>query len=766
MDIRKVLTLRGPNAWGLNLALEAWIDLQQQSAVVDDHPRLREQVIALCTAMHGSCDRGCEGRAEPLPPLHSENNVLMLIGRTALELSASCGSPNDYLKIVPLGEAGVFRLLVGYQHEDLGRACLDLACDLAKRALAGETHDVAEAYRQLREAVPGLVPAPSVAALHEALQARQLPILALPRERQHQIGWGNRQRRISGLLSDRASAVALQVAHDERTARRLLRASGAAVWDPDSDAPVVVLRDFHALVVGDQIAAVVEATKEGVVEFTGRLPQDTLLQLTEGVKMLGLDVAAVEFVAVDPAEALDEKQGGLVRVAAPESLDTFFRIHEALSTRLANVLADHVLSGGSAGRIPVITITGTNGKTTTTRLCAHIVAQSGKRVGMTCTDGIYIHGRRIDSDDCSGPKSARNVLLNPTVEAAVLETARGGILREGMAVDFCDVAVVTNIGEGDHLGLNGIDTVDQLARVKRTIVDAVAPKSATSPGGTAVLKADDPLTAEMAAFCPGSVVFFCRDSEHPVMVKHRSEGGRVVFVRENFVVLAEGTNLEIPLLSLDRIPLTHRGRIWFQVENVLAATAANWALGIPAEVIRNGLESFGGSITKSPGRFNLLTIRGATVICDYGHNTSSLQAMLEVLQQFSQARRLALYTAAGDRRDVDMIEQGRMLGQAFDEVYLYEDQYMRGREKGEIMQLFQQGLDAGQRVKKVQAVQGWNNAVDAVLASAQSGDLVLLQADTIDEAVEVVGRILASDPSAREVSFQEALAPSQPVRTV
>jgi cyanophycin synthetase len=182
-------------------------------------------------------------------------------------------------------------------------------------------------------------------------------------------------------------------------------------------------------------------------------------------------------------------------------------------------------------------------------------------------------------------------------------------------------------------------------------------------------------------------------------------------------------------------------------------------------VIRKGLESFSGSLTKSPGRFNVLTIRGAVVICDYGHNTSSLDAILEVLQQFSHSRRLALYTAAGDRRDIDIIEQGRMLGAAFDEVYLYEDQYhLRGREKGEISQLFQQILGAGQRVKKVESIQDWNNAVAAVLASARAGDLVLLQPNMIDEAVEAVGRILASDVSAREISFQEALALVQPVR--
>ncbi|HND56680.1 MAG TPA: cyanophycin synthetase, partial [Pirellulaceae bacterium] len=197
--------------------------------------------------------------------------------------------------------------------------------------------------------------------------------------------------------------------------------------------------------------------------------------------------------------------------------------------------------------------------------------------------------------------------------------------------------------------------------------------------------------------------------------------------------------------------------ILFQVENVLAATAANWALGVPAEVIRVGLETFAATLDKSPGRFNLLDICGATVVVDYGHNTSSLQAMLETLAQFPQQRRLAVYSAAGDRRDCDMIEQGRLLGQAFDHVVLYEDHYLRGRAAGDISRLFDQGLQQGGRVKSVKAVQGWDNAVAAILETIGPGDLVLLQADTIDGAVDIIRSHLVTQVAAREVNLREAL---------
>ncbi len=212
---------------------------------------------------------------------------------------------------------------------------------------------------------------------------------------------------------------------------------------------------------------------------------------------------------------------------------------------------------------------------------------------MTCTDGIYVNNRRIDTGDCSGPQSAKAILLNPTVEAAVLETARGGMIREGLGFDQCDVAIVTNVGEGDHLGISDVDTKEKLAEVKQILVRGVASH------GTAVLKADDPLVASMAAQCAGSVLFFALDGNHELLVKKRTEGGRVAFVRDQAIMLADGDH-EIRLLSLDRIPLTHNGRIGFQVENVLAATAACWSLGMPCEQIRIGLESFSSQMDKSP----------------------------------------------------------------------------------------------------------------------------------------------------------------------
>jgi cyanophycin synthetase len=485
-------------------------------------------------------------------------------------------------------------------------------------------------------------------------------------------------------------------------------------------------------------------------DVTDDVHPEVAARAIEAARAVGLDVAGVDVIAVDLGRPLEEQGGVIVEVNASPGLRMHIEPSSGKGRAVGEAIIDMMFAPGETGRIPIAAITGTNGKTTTTRFIAHMLEAAGRKVGMTCTDGIFIGKRRIDTGDCAGPASATAVLGNPMVEAAVLETARGGILRAGLGFDKCDVSVVTNIGEGDHLGVGGIDTPEQIALVKRSIIDVV------HKHGYGVLKADDPLTAAMAEHCTGQVIFFCRDAEHPVVVAHRAAGGRAVIVRDGSIVAAEG-NREEAILSLDRVPLTHGGRISFQVENALATTAAAWGLGLSRETIRTGLETFAADMDQVPGRFNLLEVHGATVIVDYGHNPSALEAMIEAIELFPASRRLAVYTAAGDRRDCDMTRQGEQLGDAFDVVILYEDHYLRGRPQGEIMQLLRQGMAQGSRVSEIREVLGSVKAIEASLDMLRPGDLLLMQADVIDETVDYVKRYLAANRAGHELGVIDAL---------
>ncbi len=494
-------------------------------------------------------------------------------------------------------------------------------------------------------------------------------------------------------------------------------------------------------------------------DVTDFVHPDMAARAIDAARVIGLDIAGVDVVAVDIGKPLEAQRGVIVEVNAAPGLRMHLEPSSGKPRAVGEAICDTLFADGENGRIPVVAVTGVNGKTTTVRFIAHILRTTGRHVGMTCTEGIYLDGRRLQTGDCSGPQSAQNILLNPAVDAAVLETARGGILRAGLGFDRCDVAVVTNIGEGDHLGLADIDTLEKLARVKRAIVEAL------SPTGVAVLNAVDPLVAEMATKSPAPVIYFSIVPDHAVVSAHRAKGGRAVIVREGLIMLCE-RDIEIPLAPLSRVPLTHNGRIAFQVENTLAAVAAAWSLGLARDLIRAGLESFTGDIEHVPGRFNLLDIGGVTVIVDYGHNPSSLKAIIDAVGQFPHDRRTAVYTCAGDRRDVDMVRQGELLGGAFDRVMLYEDHYVRGRKQGEIMGLIRQGLNGAKRALEIQEIYGAVAAIEAVLKTVRPGELLLIQADTIDETVDFVRNYLATHRNSREIGLFEVIdAPaSQPVR--
>jgi len=356
-----------------------------------------------------------------------------------------------------------------------------------------------------------------------------------------------------------------------------------------------------------------------------------------------------------------------------------------------------------------------------------VLQTSGLRVGMTDTNGVYINGRQIDSGDCSGPRSARSVLMHPDVDAAVLESARGGMLREGLAFDRCQVAVVTNVGAGDHLGLNYITTVEDLAVLKRVIVLNVAET------GTAVLNAADPAVVNMAAMCPGSVTYFALDRHIPVMATHLAHGKRAVYMENGHVVAQEG-NFQVRL-PLKHMPLTRGGSIGFQVENVLASVGAAWALGTPWNELVQALGSFVSDARTTPGRFNTFDYKGATVIADYGHNPDAIAALANAVAGMPASRRSVVISGAGDRRDEDISQQTAILGGVFDDVILYEDACQRGRADGEVLGLLRKGLEGATKTSHVQEIQGEFVAIDTALARLQAGDLCLILIDQVEEAL-------------------------------
>jgi cyanophycin synthetase len=456
-------------------------------------------------------------------------------------------------------------------------------------------------------------------------------------------------------------------------------------------------------------------------------------------QILALDVAGIDIVCQDIQRPLGEQGGAIVEVNAAPGLRMHISPAEGQPRDVGVPIVEMLYPENTPSRIPIISITGTNGKTTVTRLVSHMYETAHWLTGMTCTDGVYINKERIMTGDCSGPKSAQAVLLHPYVEVAILETARGGILREGLAFDACSVGVVTNIS-ADHLGLGGINTLEELAKVKQVVIEAV------DKNGSAVLNADDPLVAEMAAATNARVFYFSLDPNNQIIKSHLTDqwGGAVIVEDGMIVLLTHNSRYE--LVELDRLEFTAGGKIRFQVENALAATAAAWAAGLNPAMIVRALTTFTTDFNAVPGRFNVMEMDGVEVILDYGHNAGAIEALGEAVKALGDKRTVMVIGLPGDRRDEDLIA-------TFEATLPFVDQYvihdlkndMRGRMPGEIPVMLQQRIPDG---KPSEFADDQQDGIQQAWKLLQPGDRMIVIADEVEEAYKFLHGATSVDPDA------------------
>lgn len=451
-------------------------------------------------------------------------------------------------------------------------------------------------------------------------------------------------------------------------------------------------------------------------------------------QILALDVAGIDMLCEDIQRPLQEQGGAIVEVNAAPGLRMHLYPAQGQSRDVATPIVDMLYPDNAPSRIPIIAVTGTNGKTTVTRLISHMFETARWTVGMTSTDGTYINRERIIDADCSGPRSAQAVLLHPRVQVAVLETARGGILREGLGFDTCRVGVVTNIG-ADHLGLEGINTIEELARVKQVVVEAV------EAHGAAVLNADDPLVAEMAAATDARVIYFSAHAASHVLKAHRADGGECVCIEDGKIVLHSGDDRD-ELVELERVAFTYSGRVAFQVQNALAATAAAWAAGLNPAIIVRALTTFTPDFETVPGRFNLLELNGIEILLDYGHNAAAITALMAALPALGERRTTIVMGLPGDRRDTDL---QNTIAATIPHVsrYVLHDlkDDMRGRAPGEVPRLMRSALPPG---SDCVIVTDQEQGIREAWRLLQPGDRLLVIADLVDEAVRLLRALAAS----------------------
>ena len=456
------------------------------------------------------------------------------------------------------------------------------------------------------------------------------------------------------------------------------------------------------------------------------------IEMAERISCLvGLDIAGIDVVATDLETPVIENGGGIVEVNAAPG----FRMHTAPTVGkprpVGEAVVDMLFPPGCESRIPIITITGTNGKTTTARLCAHIAKMAGKNVGLTTSDGIYIRNQLVQKGDTTGPNSAQVVLRDPLVDFAVLETARGGILRAGVAYDWSNAAVVTNIAE-DHFGLRDINTLEDLARVKAVTVERVLPE------GYAILNAEDDMTPVIRHQADCRIAFFSLDPRNETFRKHVEANGLGATIENNWLMLYQN-GMRIPLTEERHVPISFGGKARFNIANALAAVLATFATNIGVSDIVSGLQSFFQSATTTPGRLNVVDFDGFRVMIDYAHNPHGLAAMSELAEAMRRNRLICVLGLPGDRRDEDIRHAARIVGRHFDRVIVRDDFDLRGRRPGDVASIIREGLIAG-GLRETQIVERpvEEEAIAYAVSEAQPGDLIVYIADKPEIAARYV----------------------------
>ncbi len=447
-------------------------------------------------------------------------------------------------------------------------------------------------------------------------------------------------------------------------------------------------------------------------------------------RVIGLDICGIDVMTSDISKPLSETGGAILEVNAGPG----FRMHlaptEGLARNVAAPVIDMLYPPGATSRIPIVAITGTNGKTTTTRLIAHMVKMMGHKVGYTTSDGIYIQNHMVDKGDCTGPVSAEFVLKDPTIDFAVLETARGGLLRAGLGFHNCDIAIVTNIAP-DHLGIRGINTVEQMARLKGVLPETVL------PDGYAILNADDELVYNMRKNINCNLALFSMDEENKHIKRHAASNGLYAIYENGFITICRGS-WKMRVVKTVNVPLTYGGKASFMIQNVLPAVLTGYIQGFDLRDIKMTLESFIPSPSQTPGRLNLFKFKNFDVLLDYAHNAAGMQALFKFIENLDGSPKVGIIAGIGDRRKEDNEAMGKLAAEMFDEIIIRQDKHLRGKTEEELIEMLMNGIKQYDPEKKVSIFKSEEEAITFAIQNAKPGSLITMCSDVVPDALSLV----------------------------
>ena len=448
-------------------------------------------------------------------------------------------------------------------------------------------------------------------------------------------------------------------------------------------------------------------------------------------QIIGLDIAGVDITCPDISKPISVNGGAVIEVNAAPGLRMHLFPSKGKPRKVADMIIDMLFPTTRRHSVPIISITGTNGKTTTARMISHILNVYGMNVGMAVTGGIYINDKCLIKGDTTGPISARTVLMDKSIDVAVLETARGGIIRSGLAYDLCDIGILTNLSE-DHLGIDEVYTLEDLLHIKSLVIESI------KPNGYAVLNADDPMVVQAAKRVNSNIIYFSKQEDNIIVHKHILSGGKAVFIRNKYVTIATG-NGNIQSLHISKIPAVYGGKLIHNIENCLAAISAAYSMMVPIPIIEKAMTSFYSDEWQNPGRFNIFNIKNFRVIVDYGHNIASYKLMGEAIKKMGASRLIGIIGVPGDRDNSTIKAIGHIAATIFDKVIIKEDTDLRNRKKGEVAKLLEEGvLSQGMRKDDIEIILSETQALDKAIGQASAGDLIVIFYEKLEPVLDVI----------------------------
>ncbi len=859
MRILEHRALRGPNRYSRYQAMFMLLDIGEYEAKPSDIlPGFTDQLVALLPSLHNhECSVGEPGGF--IQRLHRGTWLGHVVEHIALELQCLAGMDVGFGKTYGTSEAGIYKIAYRYRVESAGLLAGLHAVELVEAIARNRPFDLDATIAQLQELRESDLLGPSTSSIVEEAKRRGIPALRLNGLSLVQLGYGSKQRRIQATMTDRTSALGVEIADEKFRTKELLRGAGIPTPDgaiarslaeatraaedlgyPVAVKPevgnhgrgitaavrgigeletafasanricdeVVVERsltglDFRVLVIdGNLVAAAVrepahvvgdgersirelievvnedprrgvghervltaitvDSMTERLLSFQGyqldevlspgvnlslkstanlstggtardvtdEVHPDVRLTCERIARIVGMDCIGIDIVAPRLDRPLPADTAGIVEVNAAPGFRMHLEPTEGKARDVAKPFVEMLFPSEGDYEVPIVAVTGTNGKTTTAKLIAHALKYCGKKVGFAGTTGVEIDGAEIVSGDYSGPEGAGIVLREPTVDHAVLEVARGGIVRRGLGFDSCNVGVLLNVDE-DHIGIDGVENLEDLALVKSTVLEVV------KDSGVSILNADDPIVVGLEERASGQKTFFSLDPDNEVVVRHVAAGGTAVVLLDGNVVI-HSAEPSVILLSVLEIPITLGGAVVFNISNVLAAVGALHGLGLPVDMIRSGISTFHPSSTQNPGRMNIIDFISFKVLIDYGHNVPAVNALGRALPHITNGRKIVVAHGTGNRLDEHIKQFGAALAGVYDQI-IVTDLDPRHRKPGETPRLVLSGaLETGFLDGSAEIVLDPMQAIDRAFEIVRSGDLIVVQVDDVEPMLKRV----------------------------